>query len=156
MDNECIFLAKNDFKSVAVGDTIIVNYQLSIVHFLHLPHNSSPSVNTSAPHWTHHPIGGNACQSKAQNGLFRSTILLRCPTKSSGLRFSSILSTAATRSPPVLCHRQWSGRSPIGGNACQSTAQNGLFRRTVLFIVPIFLYPFIKHPPANQELRIEN
>jgi len=40
-------------------------------------------------------------------------LLLRCPIKSSGLRFSSILSTAATRSPPFLCHRQRSGRSPI-------------------------------------------
>jgi len=39
--------------------------------------------------------------------------LLRCPIKSSGLRFSSILSTAATRSSPFLCHRQRSGRSPI-------------------------------------------
>ena len=35
-------------------------------------------------------------------------LLLRCPIKSSGLRFSSILSTAATRSPP--CFRLCGGR----------------------------------------------
>ena len=39
--------------------------------------------------------------------------LLRCPIKSSGLHFSSILSTAATRSPPSPCHRQRSARSPV-------------------------------------------
>ena len=39
-------------------------------------------------------------------------VLLRCPIKSSGLRFSSILSTAATRSGRFICHRQRSPRSP--------------------------------------------
>ena len=40
--------------------------------------------------------------------------LLRCPIKSSGLRFPSILSTAATRSPRCICHRQRSVHSPPG------------------------------------------
>ena len=39
-------------------------------------------------------------------------VLLRCPTKSSGLRLSSILSTAATRSGRCICPRQRSPRSP--------------------------------------------
>ncbi|MBQ3491616.1 MAG: hypothetical protein IJA74_03590, partial [Oscillospiraceae bacterium] len=39
--------------------------------------------------------------------------LLRCPIKSSGLRISSILSTAATRSPPSSRHRRQSARSPF-------------------------------------------
>ena len=39
-------------------------------------------------------------------------VLLRCPIKSSGLRFSSILSTAATRSGRFICHWQRSPRSP--------------------------------------------
>ena len=38
--------------------------------------------------------------------------LLRCPIKSSGLRFPLILSTAATRSPRCICRRQRSARSP--------------------------------------------
>ena len=41
--------------------------------------------------------------------------LLRCPKKSSGLRFSSIFSTAATRSARFICHRQRSHRSPPAG-----------------------------------------
>ena len=39
--------------------------------------------------------------------------LLRCPKKSSDLRQSSIFSTAATRSPRFICHRQRSARSPV-------------------------------------------
>ena len=40
-------------------------------------------------------------------------LLLRCPKKSSGLRFSSIFSTAATRSPRFFCRWQRSARSPL-------------------------------------------
>ena len=39
-------------------------------------------------------------------------LLLRCPIKSSGLRLSSILSTAATRSGRFIRHRRRSHRSP--------------------------------------------
>ena len=39
-------------------------------------------------------------------------VLLRCPIKSSGLRFFSILSTAATHSGRFICHRQRSPHSP--------------------------------------------
>ena len=38
--------------------------------------------------------------------------LLRCPTSSSALKCLPHLSTAATRSPPLLRHRRRSGRSP--------------------------------------------
>ena len=41
-----------------------------------------------------------------------SRFLLRCPKKSSGLRYSLIFSTAATRSARFFCHRQRSHRSP--------------------------------------------
>ena len=39
--------------------------------------------------------------------------LLRYPISSSAFKSLRQLSTAATRSPPFLCHRQRSGRSPI-------------------------------------------
>ena len=43
-------------------------------------------------------------------------LLLRCPIKSSGLRLSSILSTAATRSGRFIRHRLRSHRSPLHSN----------------------------------------
>ena len=49
-----------------------------------------------------------------RTGIFnQGSHLLRYPIKSSGLRFSLILSTAATRSAPFICHRQRSHRSPV-------------------------------------------
>ena len=44
----------------------------------------------------------------------RTSVLLRCPKKSSGVRFSSIFSTAATRSGRSSRHRRRSLRSPPG------------------------------------------
>ena len=48
-----------------------------------------------------------------------SRALLRYPKKSSGLRFPSIFSTAATRSARFICHRQRSHRSPPAGVCLQ-------------------------------------
>ena len=58
-----------------------------------------------------HPIGWSFFSSCG--GRTRTYALLRCPIKSSGLRFSSILSTAATRSGRCICPRQRSLRSPF-------------------------------------------
>ena len=50
-------------------------------------------------------------QARSERNLYFS--LLRCPKKSSGLRCSSIFSTAATHSPRSSRHRRRSGRFPL-------------------------------------------
>ena len=57
-------------------------------------------------------LTGEISAGHRKRGGFECLFLLRYPIKSSGLRFSSILSTAATHSPPFIRHRRRSGRSP--------------------------------------------
>jgi len=57
------------------------------------------------------------------SALRKSTFLrLRCPKKSSGLRESSIFSTAAFRFPHCICHRQRSGCSQFLNWSAQLSA----------------------------------
>ena len=70
--------------------------------------------------------------------------LLRCPIKSSGLRFSSILSTAATRSAPLLRHRRRSHRSPscIIGEPDTSVSSKG--QKNFVFFCGFYAYFRVK------------
>ncbi len=79
------------------------------------------------------PILGQGCK----------RVLLRCPVKSSGLRFSSILPTAATRSGRFIRHRRRFPRSPFRVAIKKRSTQ-----RVDLFLSRGSKYELNKEPPA--------
>ena len=77
--------------------------------------------------WTVAADGSRSANRTIAKQLYE--VLLRCPIKSSGLCFSSILSTAATRSGRYIRHRRRSHRSPFRCTPSCGRQENGLPRR---------------------------
>ena len=74
----------------------------------------------------------------------RWVFLLRCPIKSSGLRWSSILSTAATRSAPFIRHRRRSHRSPSWMIGLPDTPMSSKGQKNFVFFCDFYAFLPVK------------